>query len=311
MQHPAGASCVFLLLAIYSSYAAAIGVVKAGGSFNLDGHPVVGNATLFAGNVVETRAASSELNLTNGVRMVLATASKGVVFTDRLLLDQGMGQLTGSADYHIEARGLRFQPEASDSVGRVAVSVERTVQAAAVRGALRVTAADGTVVALVRPGMALEFEPQAVTGAEAPFEMTGCMERRNGRYVLRDPVTGVVEEVRGRNLEREAGRMVEVTATLLPKEKPVEGALEVIEILRLRRVAGACPVAPAAEAKAPPAEPKAPAAKSAPAPPPQPGAGMSGATKAVIAGVIVGGAGAGAAVYFLQSESEEKGTISR
>jgi hypothetical protein len=181
-----------------------------------------------------------------------------------------------------------------------------------------VTTADGTVVALVMPALALEFEPQAVTGAQVPFEMSGCLERRNGQFILRDPLTGVVEEVRGSRLESEVGNMIEVTAAVIPGAKPVPGALEVIQVTRLRRISRNCAQAappvpqaakPAARTAAPP--PATGPAPAAPPPPSVPKAGMSGAKKAVIAGVIVGGAGAGAAVYLTTKKSENQGTISR
>jgi len=131
--------------------------------------------------------------------------------------------------------------------------------------------------------------------------MTGCVERRDGRFVLRDPLTGVVEEIRGTGLAREVGRMVEVTAVALEGEKPVEGAQEVVFVRRLRRVAGSCP-APEEAAAAPQKPAAAPPAR-------QPG--MSAGAKAAIAGVIIGGAGAGAAVYWKVKQNEQKGAISR
>jgi hypothetical protein len=104
----------------------------------------------------------------------------------------------------------------------------------------------GTVFALMRPGMALGFAPQEVTGAPAPFEMSGCLERRQGRFVLRDMVSGVLEEVRGNRLELEVGNTVQVTARVLPGVKPMEGATEVMEISRLRRISGGCAAAASA-----------------------------------------------------------------
>jgi hypothetical protein len=144
--------------------------------------------------------------------------------------------------------------------------------------------------------------------------MTGCLERHNGRLILRDPLTGVVEEVRGERLDREVGRMVEVTATVIPGAKPVEGALEVIQVSQFRRVAGECavPPAPAAKPAAPPPQKPAPVPPSAPKPAGVPKAGgMSSGAKAVIAGVVVGGAGAGAYVLLKTQKDENKGTISR
>jgi len=212
------------------------------------------------------------------------------VFHDRLVLERGVSELDSGQGYWIEARGLRILPQGLGAAGRVLVDGSRKVQAAALAGSLRVTASDGTVVALLAPGKALEFEPQAVTGEQAPFQMTGCLEKSGAAFLLRDPISGVTEEVRGSGLEGEIGRMVEVTATVLPGVKPVEGAQEVVQVSRLVRVSAGCIV---------------PTATTAPPP------GMSAKSKAVIAGVIVGGAGAAAAVYFTVIKKETKETISR
>ena len=156
-----------------------------------------------------------------------------------------MGELDGGAGYRIEARGLRILADSPGAAGRVAITEAHKVQAAALAGSLRVTTADGTVVALVRPAMAMEFELQAETGAQVPFEMSGCLERRAGQFLLRDPLSGVVEEARGSRLESEVGNTIEVTATVIPGAKPMEGAMEVIQITRLRRVSRGCaPAAP-------------------------------------------------------------------
>lgn len=94
--------------------------------------------------------------------------------------------------------------------------------------------------------IALRFAPQQGTGADVPFEMSGCLERRQDRLVLRDVVSGFTEEVRGKRLERNIGKRVEVTAKVVPGVTPIEGAQEVIEISRIRRISGKCaPPAPA------------------------------------------------------------------
>jgi hypothetical protein len=328
MYRLAIALCVPLSLTVVPAFSAAIGIAMANGSFRVDSNPVVGNATLFEGNTLETGAASSELQLYSGIRMRLASDSRGQVFEDRLVLEKGLSELDGGTGYRIEARGLHIFADSPGAAGRVAISETRKVQAAALAGSLRVTTADGTVVALVTPAMALEFEPQVVTGAQAPFQMSGCLERRDGQFVLRDPLTGVVEEARGDRLESEAGNMIEVTAMVVPGAKPVTGAMEVIRITRMRRISRNCaPAAPPARRAVKPATPPLPAPPPTPAakptPPPwagpaptapapsAPRRGMSGATKAIIAGVIVGGAGAGAAVYLTTKKGENQGTISR
>jgi hypothetical protein len=114
---------------------------------------------------------------------------------------------------------------------------------------MRLATADGSVVALLRPGSPLEFAPLQVTDAQPPFEMSGCLERRQGRFVMRDLISGVVEEVRGNRLELEVGNTVQVTAKVVPGATPMEGATEVVEISRLRRISTGCAsAAPGAEA---------------------------------------------------------------
>ena len=317
MPRLAAALCVSLFFFVMSTQAAAIGIAMAHGSFRVDSSLVVGNTTLFEGNTLETERASSELELSSGVHLRLGADSRGRVFGDRLELQRGLTELVAGKGYWFEARGLRFHPQEPGSAGRVALTGGRRLQALALAGSFRVTAADGTVVALLAPGRALEFEPQAVTGVQAPFQMTGCLERRDGRFVLRDPISGVTEEVRGEGLSSNAGRMVEVVATVVPGEKPITGALEVIQINKMRRVSGECvlpPAPPPATAEAPPATQPATPPAAAPTPPAPAEArkpGMSAGSKAVIAGVIIGGAGAGAVIYWKTQQNAEKTPISR
>jgi hypothetical protein len=181
-----------------------------------------------------------------GARVRLAANTRSALFQDRLVLERGMPEVEGRKAHRIEAHGLRLRQEGKDAAARVAMSGQRKVQAAVLSDALRVSQAEGTWVAPMRPGRALGFVPQQVTGMDAPFEMSGCLERRQDRLVLRDVVSGFTEEVRGKRLERNIGKLVEVTAKVVPGVRPIEGAQEVIEITRLRRISGNCAAPPPA-----------------------------------------------------------------
>lgn len=296
----------------------AIGVAAAEGSFRLDGNLVAGNATVFDGNRLEAVTSAPTLDLFNRVRLRLAAGSRATVYKDRLVLESGTGELTAGAGFVVEAGGLRITPSEAGSA-RVAVRGPGKIEAAVLAGSFRVAKPAGTVVALMSPGRALAFELTAqAASSQPPFQMTGCLELRQGRYVLRDLIAGVLEEVRGDRLDREVGNVVEVTATVVPGATPVAGALEVIQIRKLRRLSRGCP---AASAPAKPRAETAPTPKAAPAPPPAAkppaapapvptatGGGMSGTSKAIIAGVAVGGGGA--AAYFL-TQKDSGGTVSR
>lgn len=308
MRRLAIAPCILVLLPYFSGFGAEpIGVVFSGERVELEGNLVSGGATLFEGNLVSSLGAGAELRLRSGARVVLETESKVRVYAKRLVLERGAGEVEIGPEFQVEARGLRLSAESGPAMARLALTGASKLQAAVDSGLVRVASPGGFLVARMRPGMSLEFEPQQTApGVEPPFEMTGCLERRNGRFILSDPVSGVVEEVRGEGLEREAGNAVEVTARLVAGAKPtVEGASEVIQILRLRRVSRGCPAVTAPQPGGP-GKPGAPAPTTAPLPET---AGMSAGKKAVIAGVVVGGAGAGAAVILLKKK-EEKGTIS-
>lgn len=301
----------FFLLALAAAplLPAPVGVAVSGGTFRVDQHAVAAQATILSGSVVETEGDPLELRLLGGARLRLAAGSRARVFAERLVLERGASEWLPGASYALEARGLRVVG-AETAHGQVVLAGERAVEVMALSGEFRVLRDPRPVVAVVKAGTALRFEAQPQAGAQLPFEMTGCLERRDARYVMRDLVTGILIEVRGRGLDREVGNVVEVEAVSLPGVQPVAGAQEVVQIRRLSRQRRGCPVTP----EAPPAPPKpappepapvqrAPEGKPAP-PTPAPRRGMSGAAKAVIAGVIIGGAGAGAAVYLMQREKQ-------
>ncbi|HXG34375.1 MAG TPA: hypothetical protein VNJ11_13490 [Bryobacteraceae bacterium] len=286
-----------------------LGVAVGGGTFWVDERPVAAHATVHEGSWIRAEDSALELRLFGGARLRLAAQSRAQVHAGRLVLERGAGEILPGPAYTFQARGLRVEADAG-ARGIVALRGERAVEVAAEEGALRVMREPRPLVAVVRAGTALRFEVQAPAGAQLPFEMTGCLERRDNRYVMRDLVTGILIEVRGRGLEREVGNVVEVTAVSLPGVQPAPGTQEVVQIRRLSRQRRGCPPAPSVapappKPEAPPTPPPQPVPEVKPTPPaPAPRRGMSGAAKAVIAGVIIGGAGAGAAVFLTQREKE-------
>ena len=77
--------------------------------------------------------------------------------------------------YRIEARSLQIMPDSSEATAHVALQGSSRITVAALAGVVRVTTAEGTLLARLEPGRALQFEPQAAGGA-APFAVTGCLD---------------------------------------------------------------------------------------------------------------------------------------
>lgn len=198
---------------------AAIGTVVAEGNFQVDSAPVSGNATIVDGATIQTGAARSEVRLNNGARMSLGAGTRGRVFQDRLLLEQGEGQIEAGVNYTVQARTLNILSDNAGSRGRIALAGENKVQVAALRGAMRVTNSEGILVARVLPGRAMEFEPQAA-GAAAPSRLSGCLQKKDGRFLLTDETTNVTVELEGSRLPAETGNRIEIVGRWIPRPSP-------------------------------------------------------------------------------------------
>ena len=291
MGRPIVHTLALLLLsgALVSSFAAApvIGIATARGGFLIDNAPVRGNATLFEGAMVETTATPSFVQLQGGARIHLGSGSRGWVFKDRLVLEKGEGQMDKALHYRIEARSLQITAESSAATAHVALQGSSGITVAVLAGMVRVTTAEGTLLARLEPGRALQFEPQAAGGG-APFVVTGCLAAVDNSFILKDDTAQVSFEVRpapGMELSSLAGKHIEVTANGPQRTRPIAGAAEVIYADQVRLVEGACPMPGAA-----------------PTPSGKRNAGMSGTTKAVIAGVVIGGAAGGVALGLTGAE---------
>ncbi len=205
-----------------------IGMAIARGGFQIDNARVSGNATLFDGTVVQTGRSAGELELNSGTRVDLASDSRGRVYRDRMVLEQGQGQLTGSG-YQIEARTLRVIGDEPYATARVSLMGTRRVQVAAVTGSLRVTNANGLLVANLLMGAAMEFEPQA-EGAAVYSKLTGIVKKQGGKYFLTDETTKVTVELRGKGLEAQVGKRVEVNGSTDASATPAQPATQVVNV---------------------------------------------------------------------------------
>ena len=235
---------ISLQLGIGMAAAPAIGTVIAGGAFRLDHADVNGNATLFEGSLLETAAAASTVSLASGARLSLEAASRGKLFGDRLVLEKGEARLDNGTGFHLEARGLRVQPERGATTGRVALEGARRVRVAALTGSFRILNAQGQLIANLPAGAALAFEPQQTSSAAT--RVTGVVESRNGRYLMTDEVTNVTVEVVGPNVAAEAGKRVEITGSLDTGATPATGASQVVRVSQVRRLPSNGPATAAA-----------------------------------------------------------------
>lgn len=263
--------------------APSIGIATARGGFLIDDAQVVGNATLLEGSLVETLAADSDLVLSSGVELALSAGSRGQVFADRFLLQRGKARLETKRPYVIEIAGVRVTG-AAQSAANIAAATPGRFEVATLAGDVQVTGRQGLLLAMVAPGNALSFEPQAAAGTSST-KLSGVLTKKDGHYLLTDATAGITVELQGAGLEGAVGKCVDVTGSVEAGAQAAAGAAQVVAVSNFKVTRG-CSAAGAAAA-----------------------AGMSSAKRAVIAGVIIAGAGTGTAIGL--TRHEEAHPISR
>jgi hypothetical protein len=207
------AGCIFSLSAASPS----IGVIRSSGEFRVDGAAVRGNATLFEGSLVETAGARSMIRI-DGAQITLLPQSRVTVFRD-----------------HVQAGALRISSSAKGSVVEVQTAQSGRVDIAAATGVAEVRDSAGTLVAVVRPGLALDLNPPQ-GGATSAFQATGVLESRNGKFYLTDSTTHVTVELQGTDLAKYVGKTVEVTGSTIPGAPVATGVSQVVQVVTINPV---------------------------------------------------------------------------
>ena len=288
-------------LSLGMAAAPAVGMVTARGSFTIDASNITGNATLFEGNQIETGKASSQLQLNNGARMQLAANSRGIVYRDRLVLEKGTSLIQSGSNSQVEANSLRIRPASENSGAQISIGRSGTVQVAALSGPVRVTAANGVLLANLQEGKTLDFTPDS-TGPPTPTTVTGCLEGSSGKFLLTDEASLVRFEVLGTSLDKEVGRRVQLEGTVTP----VPDSLSQIQSASVKELSRKCShngtAAAAAGVGAAGTGAGAGAATAG-------GIGAAIASHAVIAGVIVAGVATGAAVAIVKNTGSSTPTM--
>lgn len=222
---------IVTMLFCTATYAAAatiaIGTASARGDLRVDGYMVKGDATLFDGTVVQTGQASAALHLEKGVEIKLAIGSRGILYRNRLVLEQGASEWTGSGSFLLEANGLHVTPSEPNSRGQISIGSRNTVQVTAATGGLRVTNEHGLLLASVHPGSPLSFGAlQETTQGPIPMNLFGTLTKAEGRYYLAlpKPDLGVVYEVKSeKGLDNLVSKKVEIAGTVDTSVKAAGG----------------------------------------------------------------------------------------
>jgi hypothetical protein len=205
-----------------------IGVVSAEGSFRLDNVAAVAHATLFDGSEIQSDASTPRLDLKDGAWLLLATSSRVKIGGQRIAIEQGTAEIGGAARYDLEAGTLRIKPANNRALVRVQVNGERQVLVASSGAPAQVYTSAGLLVAKVRDGATLSFDPQA--GPATSAQVPGCLLAKGGRYLVVNLESKQVVEVTGQDVSKEVGNRVLVTGTVMTGVTPLPPATQVVRV---------------------------------------------------------------------------------
>jgi hypothetical protein len=266
------AAIIMCMLSYASAGTVSIGTVNARGEMRVDSNNVKGNATLFDGSVVETGQATADLVLNKGVNkgveITLSTSSRGTLYSDHLVLQQGESELAASSPFELQANGLRVTPNEANSRGVVSLKAGNTVEVASLNGSFGVTNDHGVLLANVRPGRLVSFAMQAKANPNV-FSGTGLVSFENGTYYLTTEES-VKYVLTCKDVRRFVGDKVTISGTIEGAPGQAGGAL----CVKSMDING------------------------------QSGFGLSNGTKWLIGGIVVaGGVGAALAIHFVNQNS--------
>src|SRR5215469_2856632 len=102
----------FSSVGLLSAATPGIGVAMSQGNIVINSSQTAGNATIFDGSTLETRAASSQVRLNGGAQLRLASDSRGTVYADHVNLERGSARIAG---YSANASGLNVRADGNAS----------------------------------------------------------------------------------------------------------------------------------------------------------------------------------------------------
>jgi hypothetical protein len=221
-----------------------IGIAMARGGFEIDKSPVLSNATVFDGSVIQTTKSSSGVRLANGVHLTLASNSRGAVYNDKFVLQFGQTEVDLGSKYQVQSGFLRIVPTSNDTRAQVQMA-GKGIQVAVVRGSVNVTNAGGILLARMVPGAALNYEQDRPAGASMPqghAQISGTLRKQGDNYLLTDDTARVTYQLLGLVPRDKVGQTVAVSGELVPGQTPVAGADQVLRIDSPPTPAGMAPM---------------------------------------------------------------------
>jgi len=214
-----------------------IGTASCNGTCWVDSAGVSNHATIFENSTIETEGAPARLQITGEVRIILDARTRARVYRDHLTLEKGRVQLDSGKDYRIEVRTIRVLLGKPGARAVVTAGVSGEVEVAALGAVVHVANAEGVDVANVAAGHAVDLRLGQTSEVSV---LTGCVVKEGGSYTLRDEVSAVTVELRGQEVASQVGQIVQVTGAIVPAQRALAPADQVMQARDVRALGTAC-----------------------------------------------------------------------
>jgi len=148
-----------------------IGVATTIGTVSVNQTAVSGSADLSDGAQLATTSVPTEVHLSSGTDLRLATRSSGVFFSDHVSLDQGALRVGSFNGLTVNAAQLQITGDEAGSQAVVRMT-KKTVEVASLGGA--VTVMDSGMLTRVAAGTKMSFQQSGAQPAAQPASQTGA-----------------------------------------------------------------------------------------------------------------------------------------
>ncbi len=205
----------------YASSNTPVGTVSVRGNIRVDGNQVTTDATLFDGSTVETQDASATVYLGSNSSVIMAAGSRSIVHDGYVTLEQGQIDLKPTCGFVVETGQLRITPNSPDSHGVISASGS-SVSLTSQHGEFFVLDKQGRILNTLHSGNSQSFSSGQMQSAN-PATYVGTLSILDNHHLLTllAPDTNVAYEIRGHDVSKLKGSLVQVNGAIDPKQSSV------------------------------------------------------------------------------------------
>jgi hypothetical protein len=160
-----------------------IGVASTRGTMEIDHASIRGTANLLDGSAIRTNETSGQIQLQNGSLATLGQRTAAEVFANRIVLREGVGQISSRGGFEVGALGFRISPANNKAVARISFERSDRILVSALDSGVKVSR-DGVLLAHISAGTTYYFEPDSSPSDSQVAQSAGKTSGGAGKPVI-------------------------------------------------------------------------------------------------------------------------------